>query len=224
MDIPNIQRRYLGIKFFDMQEHMEQFAKGLIYFSTTGSLNLGNNSEMNYNEYEIPVFNIPVTINDIELPCKSYTLSYNWQKMIPLFCYYRLDDTNTNDYGNAIKIQIPNKFSENGLKKFAAIFELSDFMNRLDLSCQHKCGYKHVNIQYIDYSKQDNSWAKIVSSNLYGFLEIHDIKHSYQNESRIILTEIFVNEPMQLDLGKWRNKPLLLQHYSDGWHFIKNLF
>lgn len=212
---------YLGIKFFDKKEHMEQFANGLIYFATTGSLNISDNTEMNYNEYEIPLFNMPITINDIEIPCKSYTLYYDWQKMVPIFCYYRLDDSNLHDTDKySTRIDIPPQFHNNGNKKFAAIFVLSDFLNRLETACENKCGFKHVDIKYIDYSKKDNHWANIVRTNMYGFLEVHDIKHSYQNESRVILTDIFVKEPLQFDLGKWRFYPILLQNVDNVWQWI----
>lgn len=221
MNMASENFKYYGIKFFDKQEHMEQFTKGLIFFSTTGSLNIGNNTEMNYNEYEIPLFNMPITIKDIEIPCKSYTLYYDWQKMVPVFCYYRLDDTNLHNFDNSIRIDIPTQFNDKGNKKFAAIFLLSDLLNRLEVACENKCGFKHVDIKYIDFSKKDNHWVKTVSNNVYGFLEVHDIKHSYQNESRIILTEIFVKEPLQLDLGKWRFYPMLFQYINNEWQLIK---
>lgn len=213
--------KYYGMKFFDKREHMKQFNNGIVHFSTTGSLNIGDNTEMNYNEYEIPLFNMPVTINDIEIPCKSYTLYYDWQKMVPIFCYYRLDNSNLHSIDNSIRIDIPTRFAIEGKKRFAALFLLSDFLNRLEIACENKHGFKHIDIKYIDFSKKDNNWKKIVSANMYGFLEVHDIKHSYQNESRVILTETFVTQHVELNLGKWRFSPMLFQYINNEWRWIK---
>ena len=210
---------YIGIKFFDCKEHMDNFLQGKVYFSTTGALNLGNNTEMNYNEYEIPIYNMPVSINGVTFTPNCYSLYYEWQKMVPIFCYCQLDETNCEIYDDLPQIiNIPTKFNNEGNKKFAAIFDLSDLMDRIDSYCQQKCcGYKWVKVNYVDFSKKDNSWKNIVSKNIYGFLEVHDVKHSYQNEARIILTDIISETSFEIDLGHWRTKTVPLSYNGTNW-------
>ncbi|MDE6285108.1 MAG: hypothetical protein K2M17_05120, partial [Bacilli bacterium] len=147
----------LGIRFFNEKGHMEDFLKGEIYFPTTGALALGNNSEINYNEYEVPFFNQKIAIDNFETVCDKYSFYYEWQTKVPIFCFYLLSTTFVET------AKIPKQFSEAGNKFFAAIFELSDLANRLEEVCKEKkCGYKIVKTKYVDYDKKDNSWKDIV--------------------------------------------------------------
>ena len=206
----------LGIKFFSEKAHLEAFLKGEIYFSTTGELALGDNTEINYKEYEIPLYNQKIAIEDIETVCDKLIFYYEWQTKVPIFCYYQLNTTNVETD------KIPQQFANEGKKSFAAIFELSDLANRLENICEDKeCGYKIVKTKYIDYEKKDNSWKEIVGKNKYGFLEVHDSKHSYQNEARIILTEIYADSSFAWDLGAWRNKPVPLYYNGHKWEIMR---
>ena len=211
----------LGIKFFDEFAHLDDFMKGNIFFSTSGSLSLGNNSEMNYNEFAVPIYKQELKINGCALNPSMYSFYYEWQKHVPLFCFYTLDEKNYINDGSTSTIMIDSRFSIEGKKRFAAIFELSDFMNRLDIACQKKdCGYQLVKTKYFDFSSKNDEWLLDTSQDMYGFLKIHDSKHDYQNESRVILTDMLSEKPFLLPIGAWRNIPLQMKVQNNKWHLF----